>query len=773
MLLGALAGVGFASVIKMPRVDTLADFTPSQITELFDSKSQRFATFAKERRVLITEGEVPEVIQHAVLAAEDANFFQHGGVDAVGVMRAILGNLSSGPRSFGGSTITMQLARSLFLNPQKLWRRKIEEAMLAVEIEKNYSKEQILTLYCNFMYLGHGNYGMEAASRSFFAKPAAEVDAAEAATLVGILQRPASYSPYRRPDLVLSRRDYVLRRMREDGYLDEEQYQAALARPLEVRAARRERPLGPYFSEEIRKSVESQYGTRAILEQGLRIETTLDRQIQLAAEAAVRAGLSRIDHNKGWRGPVDQIDLSEDPPHLESWETVDLTPGAWNQGVVLSVDREGAKIQIAELRFELPASEVRWTGRGAPNNFLKPGDVAWFRILEPEDLDMDPTRVALEQKPELEGAAIVLESSTGAIRAMVGGWSFEDSKFNRVTQARRQVGSAFKPFVYGAALESGYTAADSFFDGPAAYPGPTRQLTYSPRNYYRNYYGIATMRRALELSMNVTAVKVQDLVGVDRVIDFARRAGIESDLPPYPSLALGTADLSPLELASAYAAIANHGIWVEPFLIERISTPDGRVLEEHQTQARKATEPQIASVLTHILEGVVDRGTAASIKKIDLDLAGKTGTTDDYSDAWFAGFTPRYAILTWVGYDLKKKIGRNMTGAEAALPIWRSIVEDGLEQGWLSPGERFSSAPGVTMQAVEYFSGLLAGPGAEMIVQEAFIEGTEPVLPYDRKWAELARLPWYQQRAHYEPKNRERMPEDIRDWNRILQGWTR
>lgn len=768
ILVGAAVGVAFASVIRMPRVESIADFTPGQITYLYDSEGELFASFAKERRVLLREGEVPELIQQAVLAAEDRNFLQHGGVDAEGVLRAIVRNFTSGrERAFGGSTITMQLARQLFLSPQKLWRRKIEEAMLAVELEKNFSKEKILTLYCNFMFLGHGNYGMESAARSYFGKPAADLDAAEAASLVGILQRPSAYSPYKRPDLVLSRRNYVLRRMHEEGFLTQEIFDAALARPLEVRRAHRERQLAPYFAEEIRKSVEQRHGEQAVFEQGLQIDTTLDRRIQAAAEKALRKGLSTLDHRTGWRGAHARVELGEDEPYLSSWISVEYRPGAWNEGVVLGFEGPAARLQIGERTYRLLPEGMKWTKRRRPRDILKPGDVAWFRIGD----DPESEEVFLEQEPELEGAVLVLESNTGAVRAMVGGWSFENSKFNRATQARRQVGSAFKAFVYGAALESGFTAADTFFDGPTAFPGPTNEPTYSPRNFYRDYYGIATMRRALELSMNVTAVKVLDLVGVERVLDFARRSGIESDMPPFPSLALGTADLTPLELAAAYASFPNQGIHVQPYLVERIVYPDGRVLEQHATQARKATEPQIAYILTSLLEGVIDRGTGTLVSDFDIDLAGKTGTTDEYSDAWFVGYSPRYTMLTWVGYDLNKSIGRNMTGAEAALPIWKELVATGLEDGWLAQGERFSRPPGLTNLEIEYFTGLVARPEADKTIEEVFIQGTEPVLQYQRDWQNVFVMPWYQQRAHYVAKARERMPEDVEDWTEILEAW--
>ncbi len=354
---------------------------------------------------------------------------------------------------------------------------------------------------------------------------------------------------------------------------------------------------------------------------------------------------------------------------------------------------------------------------------------------------------------------------------MVGGWDFDRSKFNRAVQARRQVGSAFKPFIYGAALEMGYTPADTLFDAPMAFPAVQEQPAYSPRNYYRKYYGIITLRRALEDSINVTAVKLLDLVGVDQAIDFAHRAGIESKLPPYPSLALGSADLSPMEVATAYAAIASSGLWVQPHLIAAVYDAEDRELERHSTTARKAMDPEIAYVLAHILEGVVDRGTARLAANLDIDLAGKTGTTDGYSDAWFVGFTPRYTALVWVGHDVKRSIGNNMTGTAAALPIWRSIIEKGLEQGWLDPGEKFVVPPGVTLRDVEYFSGLLPNPDTEPVIEEAFVEGTEPVRYLQREWARILTLPWYQQRPHYLPKAGERMPEGVEDWTDILQGW--
>ena len=693
-VLGGILGVGVASVINMPRVESLSDFTPGQITQLFDRHGKVFATYAREKRVLLREGDVPELLQQAILAAEDRNFFQHGGVDAEGVLRAALKNLSRKRTSrIGGSTITMQLARELYLTKKKTWQRKIEEALLSVELEKNFSKQQILTLYCNLIFLGHGNYGFEAAAQSYFNKSVADLTLPEAAMLAGIPQRPSAYSAYRRPDLVIERRDYVLRRMQEEGFITLEEYQIATHEPLLVVPQRQEDLLAPYFAEEVRRYLESTYGSQGLLERGLQVKTTLDPDIQRVAEKALRQGLLFLDHRKGWRGAPFRIEDEDlESFALPSWSNLELQAGDWVEGLVVEVARGSARVRVADRDFEIGPANMEWVGKKRLTDVFAGGDVAWFEAQSSaEGGEVD--RLLLEQEPKLEGAVVVLESATGELRAMVGGWDFSRSSFNRATQAHRQVGSAFKAFVYGAALETGLTPADTLFDAPAVFPGADLQLTYSPRNNSRRYYGITTLRRGLEHSMNVTSTKLGDLVGMDRVVDFARRCGISSPLRPYPSLALGAAELIPVELTAAYAAIANQGVFVEPFLIDRIAGPDGGLVEEHQPRAHKAMEPEIAYVLGEMLSGVVDRGTAISARDLDVALAGKTGTTDRYADAWFVGFSPRWTILSWVGHDQNEPIGRRMTGAAAALPIWRSIVEAGLEEGWIAAGEEFPSPP--------------------------------------------------------------------------------
>ncbi|MEM9553753.1 MAG: PBP1A family penicillin-binding protein [Acidobacteriota bacterium] len=773
-ILAVITGVVVAASIHRPQVEELDGFVPLLVTEVDDRRGQTLATYSRENRIMLEEGELPQLLQQAIVATEDANFFDHGGIDLKGVARAAITNLRAGEIEEGASTITMQLARGIFsLTREQVWWRKIEESFLAVELEKEYSKQQLLTLYANLVNLGHGNYGMEAAARAYFNKSVDELSLAETATLAGIPQRPARFSVYRKPDAVLERRNWVLSRMLTEGYIDQASYEVASAEPLLIAQRRNEKAVGPYFSEEVRRYLIDTYGETELYDRGLQVATTLDRTIQRTAENALHEQLVALDHRKGWRGIDRQLDAEDlEERSLPSWGDSDPRPGEWFEGLVLAADAKSATIKHRDTLYTLGREGVRWTGKSRPDRLLARGNVAWFRLEEGED-GGDPLLV-LEQEPELEGAVVVIESTTGAIRAMVGGWSYERNEFNRVTQAKRQVGSAFKPIVFAAALENGYTAADTLFDGPVLFPGASEDDVYSPRNYYRKYNGITTLRAAIEKSINVTSVKLLDLVGVEQVIDLAGRLGITSDLPPYPSLALGSADLSPLELAAAYAAFANGGIYVEPYLIETIRSRNGRVLEENLPRTAKAMEPEEAYVMVQMLRGVAVRGTAApDLAGLDLETAGKTGTTDSYSDAWFVGFTPRYTILTWVGYDKKRPIGRGMTGAAAALPIWSAVVRSGLEDGWLEPGETFTPPPGVVTAEIESRSGLLWGSGGERLLVETFVEGTAPERRHDAETSRILALPWYLQEPFYLPKEGEKMPADIRDWDLARSAWER
>ncbi len=776
LLIGAITGIGVAAAIHVPRVEALgSDYRPSLVTQLYDKNGNVFTTFARERRVMLKQSEIPKVLQDALLASEDSNFYQHGGIDALGIARAALTDIRSGKVKEGASTITMQLSRTLFLSRQRTWRRKVEEAFVAVELEKSYTKQQILTLYLNLVNLGHGNYGVESASRYYFGKPATKLTLPEAAMLVGIIPAPSRYSPYRTPDLVRRQRDRVLRRMLEERYITQADYDLAVGQPPLVVTQQSEQTFAPYFSEEVRKNLEQNYGDIKLYEGGMQVQTTLDPQIQKAAESAIRSGLLKIDHRRGWRGPIAEVKEGDiESQQLPTWDQGKPVPGRWYQGLVLESGAKVASVRIGKGTYELGPEGIAWTNRKQPGELLKRGAIAWFRFEVPQPkaaagakagktppppaaAPAEP-RLMLEQEPRMEAAALVLENQSGAIRAMVGGWDFDRNKFNRITQARRQVGSSFKPFVYGAALEAGWTPADTLLDAPTSFIGADGKLSYRPENYYHKHYGIVTLRRALEQSINVPAVKLFELVGGKRVVDFAHRAGLQTPLPTWPSIALGAADLVPLEVASAYSTIANQGTHVEPYLIEKISTPDGQVLlPPHFPATYIATTPPVAYVLTHMMQGVIERGTAYDIHDLPIDIAGKTGTTNDYSDAWFVGFTPHYTILTWIGYDVKRSLGAGMSGAVAALPMWRTIAEDGLATGWLKKGDAFQVPPGVLLKDVEYYSGLLSDKG-DRVIKEAFVAGTEPNRQYSSQWSTIASLPWYQQKAFYIPKEGENMP---------------
>ncbi len=795
-VVAAATGIGVAASIDRPQVETLDDFVPRLITRVYDRRAldlieehetrgtqpdreilsdQVFATYSRENRMLLEVGEVPQLLRQAILAIEDSKFEIHGGLPPLkSIARALVANIREGRSAEGASTITMQLARDVFkLDRAKKFKRKFEETLLAVELEKKFSKDQILTMYANMINLGHGNYGMEAAARNYFNKSVADLTLAEAATLAGIPQRPSDYSVYRRPERVVWRRNVVLGRMATVGFITPEERDLAREEPLLVAERRRESDLASYFAEEVRRFLISTYGETELYDRGLQVHTTMDPLIQRAAEDALRVKLAALDHEKGWRGATDHLEAEElETATLPSWPTGVAVPGEWYEGVVLASDRSKAEVKIGEQSYELTREGIEWTRKTRPDRLLKPGDVAWFRLEVPEDDAAAEPVLMLEQEPEMEAAVLVLESATGALRAMVGGWDYERNEFNRATQARRQVGSAFKPFVFAAALESGFTAADVLFDGPVVFPGGPNQPDYSPRNFYRRYEGILTLRRALEASINVTSVKLLDLVGVEHVIDLARRCGIESELPPYPSLALGTAELTPLELAAAYATFVNQGVYVAPYTIERVTSRNGRVMQEYQPRAHKAMEPALAYVMTHLLRGVALRGTGAKrLAKIELATAGKTGTTDSFTDAWFAGFTPRYTILSWVGYDKKRFLGRGMTGAHAALPIWAAVIRRGLEDGWLSSEEDFAVPPGIVETEIEAGSGLLAGPGAARTIAEVFVEGTEPEKTFDNEAARVMQMPWYLQQPFYLPKEGERMPSQISDWSSVKEVW--
>src|SRR5215831_1959890 len=591
-LLGGVAGGYATEFVRVPRVSQLATYRPDIITQIGARDGSTIARYAIERRILVTRADIPAVVRNAVVATEDKNFFQHGGVDVRRTLSALLANVQSGGYAQGGSTLTQQLARAIFLSPKKTLSRKVNEALVSFEIERRYSKDQILTMYANEIYLGHGNYGFEAASRYYFGKSVKNLDLAEAALISGIVQRPEDQSPFRNPSLARARRATALRRMRAEGYITDAEQRAAEAEPLPTAPSLPESIVGPYFSEEIRQYLEKTYGEKDLYRRGLRVESTLDPEMQAWSEEALGWGLRQISRRHGFHKPRNLLEAGYrslegyvDP----TWENSKVEEGAALRGVVMKLTSAGADVRIGDKTLTLPNSTVTWTGATTASKILKPGDLVIVTVQKAKDGSLV---AALDQEPREQGAVLILENSTGAIRAMVGGSDWSLSKFNRATQAVRQAGSAFKPFVYLTALDQGYTGADTVFDGPLSITIDPRQPPYRPSNYDGKFHGIVTFRKALEHSYNIPTIRVAEMVGLPNVIQTAHRLGVHQNLEPYPSLALGAFEVTLLELTGAYTVFANQGLAFTPYLIERVTDSDGDVLEQAHPDPREVENPQ-------------------------------------------------------------------------------------------------------------------------------------------------------------------------------------
>jgi penicillin-binding protein 1A len=755
-ILGAIAGSAATGLVRVPRVSELETYRPDIITEIRANDGSTIARYAIERRILISRGDIPAVVRNAVVATEDKNFYRHGGVDLARTVSAVAKDVREQRYAQGGSTLTQQLARRIFLSPRKTLSRKINEYLVSFEIERRYSKEQILTMYANEIYLGHGNYGFEAASRYYFGKSLKNVSLAEAALLAGIVQRPEDQSPFRNTALARGRRATALRRMRAEGYITEAQREAADAEPLPAAPSLKETVVAPYFCEEIRQYLEKTYGEKDLYRRGLRVDSTLDPELQAFSEEALGWGLRRLARRHGFHKPRNlraegYSDLATyvDP----SWEYARLAEGDTTRGVVTEVTPASVEIKIGSKTLPLRASGFSWTGAAQANKILKAGDLVTVTLQKGKDGGV----LLLEEEPREQGSVLILENSSGAIRAMVGGYDWTQSKFNRAVQALRQAGSTFKPFVYLAALEAGYTPSDTIFDGPIAIVIDPRQPAYRPGNYDRKFRGIVTLRRALEHSINVPTVRLAQLVGLSHVVEAARRLGIRQNLQAYPSLALGAFEVTLEEMTAAYSVFANQGLAFTPYAFERITDANGDLLEKTHPDAREVASPQACFQLLQMLKGVTQRGTGAAAAKLQLNIAGKTGTTSDFTDAWFVGMTPRYTIGVWIGNDMKTvSIGQGMEGAKVALPVWMRILEKMKEKGRIDPKADFDAPPNVVFTAVDYETGLKATSSSPKPILEAFVSGSQPTEEWNTRWEEVTRLPWSLQKSFYLPKKGEK-----------------
>ena len=674
-LIGALGGLLLIYSTDLPQVEHLENYRPISTTELYDVHGHTIGTFALQRRVVASYQDFPKVLRDALISTEDKSFYRHWGINVWRIIGAAYRDVESGERAQGASTLTMQLARNLFLSPDRSYHRKIQEALLAIQIERRFTKEQIFMLYANQIYLGHGVYGFEAASEYYFSKPAKQLTLDEAALIAGLPKSPVYYSPINHPDRALHRRNLVINSMLEDGKITALQATDARNQPMRLNLAHDPNSLAPYFVEEVRRYLENKYGTDEVHSGALRVYTTLDMDLQSIANQAVLDGLAAYERRHGWQGHLDNVLLQGQTLAGYRHPDWDEPPaaGSYVHALVTAVSPGMARLKIGNDIAVLSQVDVAWTKR-QPTKLLTPGDVIYVNVLSrASDNQM---RVSLEQDSGSQAALLAIDNATGEVRAMVGGRNFNVSKFNRATQALRQVGSSFKPYVYTAAIDQGARPDDVILDAPVTFQSSSG--AYSPHNFDEKYEGIITLRRALAQSRNIPALKLADRIGIRVVEDYARKFGISSPLPPYLPVALGAAEVTLMEQTSAYSVFPDDGVRLVPRLIAKVTDYDGRTLEEDYPEVKDVISSRTARLMTSMLLGVVQHGTAVAATKLKLPLAGKTGTTNDFTDAWFVGFSPSLTAGVWIGYDEKKTLGPKETGARAALPVWMQFMSAAL-----------------------------------------------------------------------------------------------
>jgi penicillin-binding protein 1A len=726
-LFGIASGVLFAFVGDLPQISALDDYSPSTISRVLGRDGAVVGEFASERRQIVTYEQIPPVLRNAILSVEDATFFSHSGLRVERIVVAAVKDVLRRRLQSGASTLTQQLARNLFPTTIGFERggfagleRKIKEALVAIQIEKRYTKQEIFTMYCNKQFWGHQSYGVEAASELYFAKHVWELNLDEAALIAGIIQGNQRQSPYVNPKAALVRRNITLDRMATEGYITRADADAAKARPIVTRGQpSAPRSIAPYFVEQLRIQLEDKYGAKALYESGLTIRTGIDASLQRVANRALDEGLRRLDKQRGYRKPAHNL-IAENKP-IEKYTTPrwsrDFAENDVVPAVVTSV--EGALVHVHAGKWQgvIDKTGYDWAvSRTRPlETIAKRGDVIEVRLKKLDSKAATFTGV-LEQEPLLQGAVIALDNHTGQVMTMIGGSSFERSQFNRAVQAMRQVGSLFKPFVYTAAIDRGYTATSTLVDEPVSFPAGPGQPMYEPKNYEKDYWGDTPLWRALAHSRNVPTVRLMYALTPETVIGYAHRMGVSSTIPPYLSSAIGAGEATLIEMTSAYTSFPNQGIRVAPLLFTEVSDRDGNIMEQHRAEPHESIRADTAYVMTTLLQNVFRDGTAtvtatAPLRASQWPVGGKTGTTDDYTDAWFIGFDPDVTIGVWVGFDLKKTIAGNATGAVAALPIWTEIM-----QSWVDRRKtELAELPNFTR------------PGNVVLVGgDAYIAGTEP-----------------------------------------------
>jgi penicillin-binding protein 1A len=767
-VLGLVAAGGLVWAIDhygadLPDVGQLADYQPPTVTRIHAGDGRLLAEYAREKRVFVPIEAIPDRVKEAFISAEDQHFYEHFGIDPLGVVRAAIENISrlqDNRRPIGASTITQQVAQNFLLGKELSLTRKVKEAVLAMRIERAFTKDQILELYLNEIYLGNRSYGVAAAALNYFDKSLDDLSIAEAAFLGGLPKAPSRYDPRTDMPAAVERRDYVIGRMAEDRYITPAQAEAARAEPIVTRGREAtEFARADFFTEEVRRELVGRFGDDGFYEGGLSVRATVQPRLQAFADQALRDGLAAYDRRTGWRGPLGHMaaaDLAGDwQSALDAFDP-GFEPMGWNMAVVLGTSADSARLGLDDGRTgSLRLDDIGWARKVDERGRLGPrpgrvdqvvgvGDIVAVQWL-PDDKGGKDGSWGLRQRPKIEGAIAVVDPHTGRVLALSGGFSFRQSQFDRATQAKRQPGSAFKPFVYLAALENGYTPSSIILDAPIVLDQGPGMEKWRPENYHGELAGPSTLRSGVEESRNLMTIRLAQAIGMDKVIDVARRFGIAEGLSPYLASVLGSNEVTVLGLTTAYAQILNGGHELSPILVERIQDRHGKTVLKGDNRAcdgcngiawqdgllppalpddrPEIEDPRIAYQMTSILEGVIQRGTGKAAKVLGRPLAGKTGTTNDSKDTWFMGFSPDLVAGVYVGYDQPKSLGSRATGATVALPIWIDFMGKALEGKPLVP---FRTPPGVSIVQVDAATGRLPGADTRTVISEAFLPGTEP-----------------------------------------------
>ncbi len=734
VILGIVLGGYLAINRGIPSIKEVSEYRPLSGTKVYDDEDSLIGDIKIEKGIFVPVQDIPEHMINAVIAVEDSRFWRHKGIDYIAIVRAIIKDILYGELKEGGSTITQQLAKVMFLTPEKTLKRKLREAALAIKIEKNLDKKEILELYLNKVYFGHGAYGVEMASKIYFGKSVKELTLSEAAIIAGLIRAPSVYSPFNNITRARERQSIVLSRMEEEGFIKRSEKEKTLEQPIYLSSKVRDRAGNNYFVEYIRKYLEERYGEETVYKEGLKVYTTLNRKAQLSAAKALREGLKELDKRRGWRGPIDHKDNIDIEKEKKTSEPASLVLTETNEvvsGLVLEVRKREAVIKARGVIGKLSIDDAQWastiidskTGkRKVLKNYtltqiLAPGDLIKVNI---KSVHKNAVRFSLEQDPEVQGAVVALEPDTGFIRTLIGGYDFIKSEYNRALYAKRQPGSAFKPIIYAAALDKGFTPVSIIVDEPVTYYGGPKGK-WTPENYDHKFYGPTSLREALTYSRNVVTVKLVEEVGISSVVEFARKIGIQGELPNDLTLALGSLSITPFDLALCYSVFANAGMRVKPIAIKYIADSRGMILESNEPEAVEVISPQTAFLITSLMEEVVKNGTGWRAKSLGRPVAGKTGTTNEYRDAWFVGYTPNLVSVVWVGFDDMRPLGSQETGARAASPIWVSFMNDVLKD----EPEEFSAPEGIVSCTIDPVTGLLTKDETTG-VKVYFKEGTEP-----------------------------------------------